>query len=111
MRPSRVCQEDWQPPLAYDCYRRFVQMFADVVMMVPKSLFEVEIDKMKEEKGYKTDADLTAEDLKALVAVFKKIYEDNEGRPFPQDPKEQLVELSRPSSAAGTTPAPTFTAR
>ena len=67
-------------------------MFADVVMMVPKSLFEVEIDKMKAEKGYKTDADLTAEDLKALVAVFKKIYEDNEGRPFPQDPKEQLVE-------------------
>ena len=47
---------------------------------------------MKEEKGYKSDADLTAEDLKALVAVFKKIYEDNEGRPFPQDPKEQLVE-------------------
>ena len=80
------------PRFAYDCYRRFVQMFADVVMMVPKSLFEVEIDKMKEEKGYKTDADLTAEDLKALVAVFKKIYEDNEGRPFPQDPKEQLVE-------------------
>ena len=61
-------------------------------MMVPKSLFEVEIDKMKEEKGYKSDADLTADDLKALVAVFKKIYEDNEGRPFPQDPKEQLVE-------------------
>ena len=80
------------PRFAYDCYRRFVQMFADVVMMVPKSLFEVEIDKMKEEKGYKSDADLTAEDLKALVAVFKKIYEDNEGRPFPQDPKEQLVE-------------------
>ncbi len=80
------------PRFAYDCYRRFVQMFADVVMMVPKSLFEVEIDKMKEEKGYKSDADLTAADLKALVAVFKKIYEDNEGRPFPQDPKEQLVE-------------------
>ena len=80
------------PRFAYDCYRRFVQMFADVVMMVPKSLFEVEIDKMKEEKGYKSDADLTADDLKALVAVFKKIYEDNEGRPFPQDPKEQLVE-------------------
>ena len=80
------------PRFAYDCYRRFVQMFADVVMMVPKSLFEVEIDKMKEEKGYKSDADLTAEDLKALVAVFKKIYEDNEGRPFPQDPRDQLIE-------------------
>ena len=49
---------------AYDCYRRFVQMFADVVMMVPKSLFEVEIDKMKEAKGVKNDVDLTADDLK-----------------------------------------------
>ena len=87
-----LAKKTGNPRFAYDCYRRFVQMFADVVMMVPKSLFEVEIDKMKAEKGYKTDADLTAEDLKALVAVFKKIYEDNEGRPFPQDPKEQLVE-------------------
>ena len=77
---------------AYDCYRRFVQMFADVVMMVPKSLFEVEIDKMKEAKGVKNDVDLTAEDLKELVGTFKKIYEDNEGRPFPQDPKDQLIE-------------------
>ena len=87
-----LAKKTGNPRFAYDCYRRFVQMFADVVMMVPKSLFEVEIDKMKEEKGYKSDADLTAEDLKALVAVFKKIYEDNEGRPFPQDPKEQLIE-------------------
>ena len=77
---------------AYDCYRRFVQMFADVVMMVPKSLFEVEIDKMKETKGVKNDVDLTADDLKELVGIFKKIYEDNEGKPFPQDPKEQLIE-------------------
>ena len=77
---------------AYDCYRRFVQMFADVVMMVPKSLFEVEIDKMKEAKGVKNDVDLTAEDLKELVGTFKKIYEDNEGKPFPQDPKDQLIE-------------------
>ena len=77
---------------AYDCYRRFVQMFADVVMMVPKSLFEVEIDKMKEAKGISNDVDLTADDLKELVAIFKKIYEDNEGKPFPQDPREQLIE-------------------
>ena len=77
---------------AYDCYRRFVQMFADVVMMVPKSLFEVEIDKMKEAKGVKNDVDLTAEDLKELVGVFKKIYEENEGKPFPQDPLDQLIE-------------------
>ncbi|OCN01066.1 pyruvate, phosphate dikinase [Clostridium sp. W14A] len=77
---------------AYDSYRRFVQMFADVVMGVSKSLFEEEIDKMKAEKGVKNDVDLTAEDLKKLVVVFKKIYEDNEHKPFPQDPKEQLIE-------------------
>ncbi|MCI1966053.1 MAG: pyruvate, phosphate dikinase [Oscillospiraceae bacterium] len=77
---------------AYDSYRRFVQMFADVVMGVSKSLFEDEIDKMKAEKGVKNDIDLTAEDLKKLVAIFKKIYEDNEHKPFPQDPKEQLIE-------------------
>ncbi len=77
---------------AYDCYRRFVQMFADVVMMVPKSLFEEEIDRMKADKGVKNDVDLTADDLKKLVVIFKKIYEDNEGKPFPQDPKEQLIE-------------------
>ena len=80
------------PRFAYDCYRRFVQMFADVVMIVPKSLFEVEIDKMKEAKGVKNDVDLTADDLKELVGTFKKIYEENEGRPFPQDPRDQLIE-------------------
>ena len=80
------------PRFAYDSYRRFVQMFADVVMGVSKSLFEEEIDKMKAAKGVKNDIDLTAEDLKELVGVFKKIYEDNEHKPFPQDPKEQLIE-------------------
>lgn len=77
---------------AYDSYRRFVQMFADVVMGVSKSLFEEEIDRMKADKGVKNDIDLTAEDLKKLVGIFKKIYEDNEHKPFPQDPKEQLIE-------------------
>ena len=76
---------------AYDSYRRFVQMYSDVVMGVSKSLFEEEIDKMKEAKGVTEDVDLTADDLKELVAIFKKIYEDNEGKPFPQDPKEQLI--------------------
>jgi pyruvate,orthophosphate dikinase len=80
------------PRFAYDSYRRFVQMFADVVMGVSKSLFEEQIDKMKAEKGVKNDIDLTADDLKKLVAIFKKIYEDNEHKPFPQDPKEQLIE-------------------
>ena len=76
---------------AYDSYRRFVQMYSDVVMGVSKSLFEEEIDKMKEAKGVTEDVDLIADDLKELVAIFKKIYEDNEGKPFPQDPKEQLI--------------------
>ena len=80
------------PRFAYDSYRRFVQMFADVVMGVSKSLFEEQIDKMKAEKGVKNDIDLTADDLKKLVVIFKKIYEDNEHKPFPQDPKEQLIE-------------------
>ena len=80
------------PRFAYDCYRRFVQMFADVVMGVSKSLFEDVIDEMKKAKGVKNDVDLTADDLKVLVERFKKIYEDNEGKPFPQDPKVQLIE-------------------
>ena len=80
------------PRFAYDCYRRFVQMFSDVVMGVSKTLFEEVIDQMKEAKGVKNDVDLTADDLKTLVVKFKKIYEDNEGKPFPQDPKEQLIE-------------------
>ena len=80
------------PRFAYDCYRRFVQMFSDVVMMVPKSLFEEEIDKLKEQKGVVNDTDLTADDLKELTSTFKAIYEKNENRPFPQDPKEQLIE-------------------
>ncbi len=80
------------PRFAYDCYRRFVQMFSDVVMGVSKTLFEEVIDQMKEAKSVKNDVDLTADDLKTLVVKFKKIYEDNEGKPFPQDPKEQLIE-------------------
>ena len=62
-------------------------MFADVVMGVSKSLFEEQIDKMKEAKGVKNDVDLTADDLKELVKIFKKIYEDNEGKPFPRIPR------------------------
>jgi pyruvate, orthophosphate dikinase len=87
-----LAKKTGNPRFAYDSYRRFVQMFADVVMGVPKSLFEEEIDKMKAAKGVKNDIDLTAEDLKKLVEIFKKIYEDHEHKPFPQDPKEQLIE-------------------
>ncbi len=77
---------------AYDSYRRFIQMFSDVVMEVDKSLFEKEIDKMKEEKGVKLDTELTAADLKELVAKFKAIYKNELGKEFPSDAKEQLRE-------------------
>ena len=75
---------------AYDSYRRFIQMFADVVMGLPKSEFEVIIDEMKEKKGVKLDTELDAEDLKEMVTRFKKFYRDNLGSDFPTDPEVQL---------------------
>ena len=77
---------------AYDSYRRFIQMFSDVVMEIPKPLFEKAIDEMKEEKGVKLDTELTASDLKELVAKFKAIYKEKKGEDFPSDPKAQLME-------------------
>ena len=76
---------------AYDCYRRFIQMYSDVVMEVGKKYFEQLIDKMKEEKGVKLDTELTADDLKALAEQFKAEYKAKIGADFPQDPKEQLI--------------------
>jgi pyruvate,orthophosphate dikinase len=80
------------PRFAYDSYRRFIQMFSDVVMEVPKSHFEKLIDELKAEKGVVYDVDLTAEDLKELIVRFKKVYFDAMGTDFPQDPKVQLME-------------------
>ncbi|MDV5112474.1 pyruvate, phosphate dikinase [Clostridium perfringens] len=80
------------PRFAYDSYRRFIQMFADVVMDVEKRLFEDLLDEVKEEKGYKIDTDLTAEDLKDLVVKFKALYKKEKGEDFPSNPKEQLIE-------------------
>ncbi|MBR5227710.1 MAG: pyruvate, phosphate dikinase [Clostridia bacterium] len=80
------------PRFAYDSYRRFVQMFADVVMEVPKSYFEEIIDEMKAEKGVKLDTELDADDMKALVAKFKACYREAKGEEFPTDPKTQLLE-------------------
>ena len=77
---------------AWDCYRRFIQMFSDVVMEVSKKEFESLIDKMKEEKGVVYDVDLTAEDLKELANSFKDKYRAALGKEFPTDPKEQLFE-------------------
>ncbi len=79
------------PRFAYDCYRRFIQMYSDVVMELGKSFFEEKIDEMKAAKGIKEDIELTADDLKELVAQFKAIYLEKEGNEFPQDPKEQLI--------------------
>ena len=80
------------PRFAYDSYRRFIQMYSDVVMEVPKSFFEKIIDEVKEAKGVKYDTELTTEDLKELVVRFKKVYKENmNGEEFPQDPKEQLM--------------------
>ncbi len=80
------------PRFAYDSYRRFIQMYADVVMEVPKSFFEKKIDEMKEAKGVVYDTDLTADDLKDLANQFKAIYKDAmNGEDFPQDPKDQLM--------------------
>ena len=76
---------------AYDCYRRFIQMYSDVVMEVGKKYFEELIDKMKEEKGVTQDVELTAEDLKELANQFKAEYKSKIGKDFPTDPKEQLM--------------------
>ena len=81
------------PRFAYDSYRRFIQMFSDVVMEVPKSHFERIIDEMKEAKGVKFDTELTADDLKELIAKFKAVYKEAmNGEEFPQEPKVQLME-------------------
>ncbi len=79
------------PRFAYDSYRRFIQMYSDVVMEVGKKYFEELIDKMKEEKGVKLDTDLTADDLKTLANQFKAEYKSKIGSDFPSDPKEQLM--------------------
>ena len=79
------------PRFAYDSYRRFIQMYSDVVMEVGKKYFEQLIDEMKEKRGVKLDTELTAQDLKELATMFKKEYQTKLGEDFPQDPKEQLM--------------------
>lgn len=77
---------------AYDSYRRFIQMFSDVVMQQDKSKYERILDEIKEKKGVKYDKDLTAEDLKEIVKLFKKLYKESQKVEFPQEPKVQLIE-------------------
>ncbi len=86
-----LAKKSGNPRWAYDCYRRFIQMYSDVVMEVGKKYFEQLIDKMKEEKGVTQDVDLTAEDLKTLAEQFKAEYKSKIGEDFPTDPKEQLI--------------------
>ena len=84
-----LAEKSGNPRSAYDCYRRFIQMYSDVVMEVGKKYFEELIDKMKEEKGVTLDVELTAEDLKELANQFKAEYKSKIGTDFPSDPKEQ----------------------
>ena len=86
-----IAKKSGNPRWAWDCYRRFIQMYSDVVMEVGKKYFEQLIDKMKEEKGVQQDVDLTAEDLKTLAGQFKAEYKAKIGSDFPTDPKEQLM--------------------
>ena len=86
-----LAKKSGNPRWAYDCYRRFIQMYSDVVMEVGKKYFEQLIDKMKEEKGIKYDSELTADDLKELANQFKAEYKAKIGDDFPSDPKEQLM--------------------
>ena len=86
-----MAKKSGNPRWAYDCYRRFIQMYSDVVMEVGKKFFEELIDKMKEEKGVVQDTELTADDLKTLANQFKAEYKSKIGSEFPSDPKEQLM--------------------
>ena len=86
-----IAEKSGNPRWAWDCYRRFIQMYSDVVMEVGKKYFEELIDKMKAERGVTFDVELTAEDLKELASQFKAEYKEKIGKDFPDDPKEQLM--------------------
>ena len=86
-----LAEKSNNPRWAWDCYRRFIQMYSDVVMEVGKKYFEELIDKMKTKRGVKQDVELTAEDLKELAEQFKAEYKEKIGADFPTDPKEQLM--------------------
>ena len=88
---NTIAEKSNNPRWAWDCYRRFIQMYSDVVMEVGKKYFEELIDKMKEEKGVTQDVELTADDLKTLAGQFKAEYKSKIGVDFPDDPKEQLM--------------------
>ena len=88
---NTIAEQSGNPRWAWDCYRRFIQMYSDVVMEVGKKYFEQLIDEMKEKRGVTQDVDLTTEDLKELANQFKAEYKEKIGEDFPSDPKEQLM--------------------
>ncbi len=90
-----LAKKTGNPRFAYDSYRRFIQMFSDVVMEQSKKVYEEILDNIKNSKGYKSDTDLTADDLKEIVALFKQNYKKNQGVEFPQDPHTQLLEATK----------------
>ena len=89
---NAIAEKSGNPRWAWDCYRRFIQMFSDVVMEVGKKYFEKLIDQMKEKKGVTSDVELTADDLRELANQFKAEYKNQLGTDFPDDPKVQLFE-------------------
>ncbi|MDR0325255.1 MAG: pyruvate, phosphate dikinase [Oscillospiraceae bacterium] len=86
-----MCKLTGNPRFVYDSYRRFIMMFSDVVMDLPRHEFEVIIDKMKEKKNVQLDTELDTDDMKELVALFKDFYQKSKGAGFPQEPREQLM--------------------
>ena len=86
-----LAQKTGNTRFAYDSYRRFIMMFSDVALGIEKKLFEDELDKVKEEKNYKIDTELTTDDLKLLVKKYKEIFKEKKGYEFPDDPNEQLM--------------------
>ena len=90
-----LAKKTGNPRFAYDSYRRFIQMFSDVVMEQSKKVYEEILDEIKAKKGCKSDTDLTADDLKEIVELFKNNYKKNQGVEFPQDPKVQLLEATK----------------
>jgi pyruvate,orthophosphate dikinase len=89
---ASIAAQSGNPRWAYDCYRRFIQMFSDVVMELPKSSFEKYIEELKQKRGVKYDAELTTEDLQELVGLFKAFYKEKMGADFPTEPRVQLLE-------------------
>ena len=102
---NTIAAKSGNPRWAWDCYRRFIQMFSDVVMEVGKKYFEKLIDEMKEKKGVKLDVELDADDLKTLANQFKAEYKKQLGKDFPNDPQRtRLFEAVKQYSVRGTTP-------